>query len=240
MSPSEKPIYHRILLKLSGEALLGNQEFGIDPNTLNHISKAIGEIVKLGVEIAIVIGGGNMVRGEVWAKSGLDRVTCDQMGMLATVMNGLVLRDSFVTAGFPSTVMSPVAVQGVVETYDRRRAITYLEKKQIVVFVAGTGCPFFSTDTAASLRAIEVNADIVLKATKVDGIYSSDPKLHKDAKRFEKINYQDVIAQQLRVIDAAAICLCRDHNMPMRVFNMESHGILKRIIMGSNEGTIVS
>jgi uridylate kinase len=234
-----KPIYKRVLLKLSGEALLGNVHFGIDPNTLDTISREVGALIKLGVEVAIVIGGGNMVRGEDWAKTGLDRVTCDQMGMLATVMNGLVLRDSLVDAGFPSTVMSPVAVQGVVETYDRRRAITYLEKKQTVVFVAGTGCPFFSTDTAASLRAIEINADVLLKATKVDGIYSSDPKLHKDAKRFDRIGYQEVIAQQLNVIDAAAICLCRDNHMPIQVFKMDESGILERIVKGSKEGTIV-
>ena len=234
---SKQIVYKRVLLKLSGEALLGKKAFGIDPNTLNAISHEIAQLIKLNIKVGVVIGGGNMFRGESLAKTGLDRVTSDHIGMLATVMNGLVLRDCFVTAGLRSTVMSSLAVQGVVETYDRRKAITYLEKGQVVVFVAGTGCPFFSTDTAASLRAIEINADIVLKATKVDGIYSADPKINKQAKRFESVTYQQVIEQQLRVIDAAAICLCRDHKMPIRIFNMNEPDILKRIVMGSNEGT---
>lgn len=235
-----QPAYHRILLKLSGESLLGNLQFGVDPSTLHHITQSIGELVQLGIEVGLVIGGGNMIRGETLAKTGLDRVTCDQMGMLGTVMNGIVLRDGFISAGFTASVMSPVSIQGIVETYDRMKAMQYLAEKRVVIFVAGTGSPLFSTDTAVSLRAIETKADIVLKATKVDGIYSSDPKTNKTAKRFEKISYQDVIEKQLKVMDVASICLCRDNKMPVRVFNMDSPGILRRIVLGTSEGTLVS
>ncbi len=235
-----KPVYRRVLLKLSGEALLGNEPFGIDSKTLSHINQNIHEIVKMGAEIAIVIGGGNFFRGELLSKNGFDRVTCDQMGMLATVMNGLVLRDSFLKNGLPCHIMSSISIEGFTERYNRSLAVSYLENKAVVIFVAGTGNPLFSTDSAASLRGIEIGADVILKATKVDGVYSKDPKLHADAERFDHLTYQEVIERHLAVMDMAAISLCQDHAMPLRVFDMNSKGILKRIITGSNEGTLIS
>lgn len=232
-----KPVYHRILLKLSGESLAGDKGFGVDPVALDSIASAIRELCQLDIEIAIVIGGGNLFRGEALAKQGLDRITSDQIGMMATIMNGLVLRDRFLREGIKTHVMSAIAVRGISETYDRALAISYLKAHEVVIFVGGTGSPLFSTDSAASLRAIEIGADVVLKATKVDGVYSDDPHVNKNAKRFDRLTYQEVVERQLRVMDAAAICLCRDHNMPLRVFNMNQPGILKDIIYGSNDGT---
>lgn len=237
---ADKPIYQRVLLKLSGESLLGNHSAGIDPSVLSQISKNIAELVGLGVSVGIVIGGGNFLRGAMMAKIGFDRITCDQMGMLATVMNGLVLRDSFIQAGMRANLMSPIAVQGVVETYDRSRALGYLKNGHVVVFVGGTGAPLFSTDSAASLRSIEINADVILKATKVDGIYSDDPTTNPDAKRLDSLTYQEVIERQLRVMDLAAICLCRDHHVPIRIFNMHEPHVLKRVALGEKIGSLIS
>jgi uridylate kinase len=234
------PIYQRVLLKLSGESLLGNHSSGIDPAVLGRISENIAELIGLGISVGIVIGGGNFLRGALMAKVGFDRITCDQMGMLATVMNGLVLRDSFIQAGMRTNVMSPVAVQGVVETYDRSRALGYLKNGHVVIFVGGTGSPLFSTDSAASLRSIEMQADVILKATKVDGIYSDDPIKNPKAKHLDFLTYQEVIEQQLGVMDLAAICLCRDHHMPIRIFNMHEPHILKRVALGEKIGSLIS
>jgi len=236
----QKPIYSRILLKLSGEALLGGQAFGVDPQSFTRISQDIEEIVELGVEVGIVIGGGNLFRGEKLAQAGFDRITCDQMGMLATVMNGLILCDSFLKDEIPARVMSSIAIPGIAEGYDRKEAIAHLKDGQVVIFAGGTGNPLFSTDSAASLRGIEIGADIILKATKVDGVYSEDPEQVPNAQRFDRLSYQEVLERQLRVMDAAAICLCRDYNMPLRVFDMNKPGILKSIIMGENEGALIS
>lgn len=234
------PVYKRILLKLSGEALLGTSSFGVDPSVLNAISQSISEIVSLDVEIAVVIGGGNFFRGEELARTGFDRVTCDQMGMLATVMNGLVLRDTFTHKNIPAHVMSSIAIQGIVETYDRARAKAYLKDKHVVIFVAGLGCPMFSTDSAASLRGIEIGADVILKATNVDGVYSADPKKDANAQQFEHLTFKEAITKQLRIMDTSAMCLCQDKDVPIRVFNMNTPGLLKQIVLGSNQGTLIS
>lgn len=235
----KKAVYKRVLLKLSGEALIGQQNFGIDPAALKLICNNVKSMTDFGVEVAIVIGGGNLFRGEALAATGFDRVTCDQVGMLATVMNGLILRDSFLNAGITANLMSSIAMQGVVETYNRAQAIDYLIHKNVVIFVAGTGCPLFSTDSAASLRGIEVNADILLKATKVDGVYSSDPKIDKNASFYKTLTYQQVLEKQLRVMDAAAVVLCRDYKLPVRVFNMNKINILQDLIFGAEHGTFI-
>lgn len=232
-------VYKRVLLKLSGEALVGEQNFGIDPAVLNSICTNIKSMTDLGVQVAIVIGGGNLFRGESLAATGFDRVTCDQVGMLATVMNGLVLRDSFLNAGMPAHLMSSIAMQGVVKTYNRAQAIDYLAHNGVVIFVAGTGCPLFSTDSAASLRGLEINADVLLKATKVDGVYSCDPKTDKTATFYKKLSYQQVLEQRLKVMDAAAIALCRDYHLPVKVFNMNTPNILPEIILGKDHGTTI-
>jgi uridylate kinase len=239
MNAKSNVIFRRILLKLSGEALVNNGGFGIDQNALDNICSVVKSVTSLGVEVGIVIGGGNLFRGETLSATGFDRVTCDQVGMLATVMNGLILRDSFLNAGMPANLLSSIAMQGVVETYNRSRAVDYLTQKHVVIFAAGTGCPLFSTDSAASLRGIEIGADIILKATKVDGVYSADPKLDKNAKFYSRLTYQQVLEQQLRVMDAAAIALCRDHNMPLRIFNMNKPDILRHIVTGVDEGTLI-
>jgi len=240
MTKKSKPVFLRVLLKLSGESLLGKDKFGIGPDAIQEVTRAVSSLVQLGVEVAIVIGGGNFFRGQALAKAGLDRVTSDQMGMLATVMNGLLLRDSFVKEKVATEVMSSIAMYGVVEGYDRRKAISYLEQGKVVIFVGGTGCPFFSTDSAASLRSIEINADILLKATKVDAVYSEDPLINPKAKRFSRLSYQEVLEKQLKVMDATAISLCSENNMPVRVFDMNKVGILKDIILGADEGTLIS
>jgi uridylate kinase len=240
MGDAHKPAYRRILLKLSGEALLGQQGFGVDSKALQEIGKTIREIIGLGVEVGIVVGGGNFIRGASFSKNGFDRVASDQMGMLATVINGVALRDSFLSMNIATKVMSSISSEGIVETYDRQRAISYLKAGEVVIFVGGTGNPLFTTDSAAALRGIEVGADIVLKATKVDGVYSADPKVDSKAQYFESLSYQEAIERQLGVMDMTAICLCRDHDMLLRVFNMNKQGILKRIVMGENEGTLLT
>ena len=235
-----KAHYQRILLKLSGEALLGSEDYGIDPAIIGRIANEILEVRKAGVEVAIVIGGGNIFRGAGLAQSGIDRVTGDNMGMLATLMNSLALQDAMEKVGVDARVMSAVSAHAVCEDYIRRRATRHLEKGRVVVIAGGTGNPFFTTDTAAALRAIEVGADIVLKATKVDGVYSSDPKIDADARMYESLAYDEVIEGKLRVMDTNAIVLCRDQNMPIRVFNVFGVGNLMQIVQGEKVGTIIN
>jgi len=231
--------YKRILLKCSGEALLGNVQYGIDPSVLDRIAIDIAELVQMGVEVGLVIGGGNLFRGKELSKAGLGRVTGDHMGMLATVMNALALRDALERIDLPARIMSAIPMLGVVDPYHRRKAMTHLREGQVVIFAAGTGNPFFTTDTAACLRAIEVGADIVLKATKVDGIYSDDPVKNPDAKRYDYLTYKQVLSDNLQVMDLTAICLCQDQNMPLQVFDMAAPGALKKIVLGERIGTIV-
>jgi uridylate kinase len=232
--------YKRILLKLSGEALLGGEDYGIDPAIIHRIASEIAEVSRLGVEIAVVIGAGNIFRGAGLAQSGIDRVTADHMGMLATVMNCLALQDALESIGVDARVMSAISVHDVCEDYIRRRAVRHLEKGRVVICAGGTGNPFFTTDTAAALRAIEVGADIVLKATKVDGVYSADPVRDPSAERYERLDYDSVIASKLGIMDANAIVLCRDQQMPIRVFNVFGEGNLVRIVQGEAIGTLVS
>ena len=234
-----KAVYQRILLKLSGEALLGDEDYGIDPVIIGRIANEILEVIDTGVQVAIVIGGGNIFRGAGLAQSGIDRVTGDHMGMLATLMNSLALQDAMEKVGVDARVMSAVSVHAVCEDYIRRRATRHLEKGRVVIIAGGTGNPFFTTDTAAALRAIEVGADIVLKATKVDGIYSADPKIDEDAQMYESLSYDEVIEGKLSVMDANAIVLCRDQGMPIRVFNVFGSGNLMQIVNGEKVGTIV-
>ena len=233
------PKYKRILLKLSGEALMGEMEFGIDPNVLDRMSLEIGQLRGIGVEVGLVVGGGNLFRGAALQKTGLDRVTGDHMGMLATVMNGLALRDSLELANISTTLMSAIQMSGVVEHYDRRRSMRLLGNGDVVIFAAGTGNPFFTTDSAACLRGIEVEADAVFKATKVDGVYDSDPVLNPEAVKYNHLTYDDVLEKKLGVMDLTAICLCRDHNMPVRVFNMNQPGSLLAVTLGGKDGTII-
>lgn len=233
-------IYHRILLKLSGEALLGTEDYGIDPKMIHRIAVEIGEVTRSNIQIAVVLGGGNIFRGAGLAESGIDRVTGDNMGMLATVMNSLALQDALEGIGVDARVMSAISVHDVCEDYIRRRAIRHLEKGRVVICAGGTGNPFFTTDTAAALRAIEIGADIVLKATKVDGVYSADPALDAQAKLFDKLSYDRIIESKLGVMDANAIVLCRDQGMPIRVFNVFEEGNLGRLIKGEAIGTLVS
>lgn len=233
------PIYKRILLKLSGEALMGEHEYGIDPAVINSIAADVKELNQAGVQVAMVIGGGNIFRGVNLASEGMDRVTADHMGMLATVINALALQDAIKRQGLPVRVMSALPIHTVCEDYIRLRAIRHLEKQRVVVFAAGTGNPFFTTDTAASLRGIEIGADVVVKGTKVDGVYSSDPVKDPSAQLFEKLDYDQVIEQKLAVMDTTAIVLCRDNHIPIRVFNMTKQGALMRLVMGENEGTLV-
>ncbi|GAB4359481.1 MAG: UMP kinase [Gammaproteobacteria bacterium] len=232
--------YRRILLKLSGEALIGSAGFGIDPQVLNRLAEEVQEIAAAGVQVGIVLGGGNLFRGAGLAKAGLDRVTGDHMGMLATVMNALAMQAALVRLGLDARVMSALRMDQVCEDFSRRRAVSHLEKGRIVIFAAGTGNPFFTTDSAASLRAIEVGAELMLKATKVDGVYSADPVTDTTAERFTHLTYDEVLDRKLMVMDAAAVVLCRDHNLPLRVFNMNEPGALKRILQGADLGTLVS
>ena len=232
--------YHRILLKLSGEALLGDEEYGIDPIMIHRIAVEIGDVTRSNIQIAVVIGGGNIFRGAGLAESGIDRVTGDNMGMLATVMNSLALQDALEGIGIDARVMSAISVHDVCEDYIRRRAIRHLEKGRVVICAGGTGNPFFTTDTAAALRAIEIGADIVLKATKVDGVYSADPALDAQAELFGELSYDQVIEGKLGVMDANAIVLCRDQGMPIRVFSVFEEGNLGRLIKGEAIGTLVS
>jgi uridylate kinase len=231
--------YKRILLKYSGEALMGNAQFGIDPAVLDLIANNIAELIHMGVEVGMVIGGGNLFRGKALSEVGLGRVTGDHMGMLATVMNALALRDALERIDLPARIMSAIPMLGVVDPYHRRKAITHLRNGSAVIFAAGTGNPFFTTDTAACLRAIEVGADVVLKATKVDGIYSADPFLDKEATRYSYLTYKDILTKNLQVMDATAICLCQEHGMPLQIFNMLDPHALKKIVMGEQVGTIV-
>ncbi len=231
--------YQRILLKLSGEALMGNEVFGIDPRVLDRMALEIGQLVGIGVQVGLVIGGGNLFRGAALNKAGMDRVTGDHMGMLATVMNALAMRDALERSNIATRVMSAIPMSGVVEHYDRRSAMRYLGSGDVVIFSAGTGNPFFTTDSAACLRGIEIESDAVLKATKVDGVYSADPVTNPDATKYERLTYDEVIEKQLEVMDLTAICLARDHNMPIKVFNMNKPGALATVVVGGNEGTLI-
>lgn len=231
--------YKRILLKLSGEELSGEAGFGIDPKILDKMALEIGQLVGIGVQVGLVVGGGNLFRGQALSSAGLDRVTGDHMGMLATVMNALALRDSLERSNIASHVMSAIPIGGIVEHYDRRLAMRYLSQGDVVIFAAGTGNPFFTTDSSACLRGIEVEADIVLKATKVDGVYDKDPMKHPDAVMYERLSYDEVLDKKLGVMDLTAIVLCRDHNMPIRVFPMSKSGALLQVVVGESIGTLV-
>lgn len=235
----ESPFYKKILLKLSGEALMGDQEFGISSDVIASYAKQIKEIVDLGVEVSIVIGGGNIFRGISGAAQGVDRVTGDHMGMLATVINSLALQNSIEKLGVPTRVQTAIEMPKIAEPFIKRRAQRHLEKGRVVIFGAGTGNPYFTTDTAAALRAIEMETDVVIKATKVDGIYDKDPVKFADAKKYEKVTYNEVLAKDLKVMDATAISLCRENKLPIIVFNSLIEGNLKKVIMGENIGTTV-
>jgi uridylate kinase len=234
------PAYQRILLKLSGEALLGTQQYGIDPPVIHRLASEISDVVQMGVQIGLVIGGGNIFRGAGLAEAGMDRVTADHMGMLATVINALAMQDALERHGVIARVMSALQIHDVCEDYIRRRAVRHLEKGRVVVFAAGTGNPFFTTDTAASLRAIEIGADVLIKATKVDGIYSADPVKDPNAVRYGALSFDRVLNERLRVMDATAIVMCRDNNLPLVVFNLNNAGDLIRIVSGESLGTAVA
>ncbi len=231
--------YKRILLKLSGEALTGSESFGIDPKVLDQMALEIGQLVGIGVQVGLVVGGGNLFRGAALQTAGLDRVTGDHMGMLATVMNALALRDALERSNISTQVMSAIPMSGVVDHYDSRKAIRALGNGDVVIFAAGTGNPFFTTDSSACLRGIEVEAELVLKATKVDGVYSADPMKVSDAVKYDRLTYDEVLDKKLEVMDLTAICLCRDHNMPVRVFEMEKQGALLNIVRGGDDGTLI-
>ena len=236
-----KQKYKRVLLKISGEALEGKAGYGIDADVLESIAREIKDAISLGVEVAIVIGGGNVFRGfQATIERGMDRATADYMGMLATVLNGLALSDALERAGVFTRVQTAIEMQELAEPFIRRRAIRHLEKKRAVIFVTGTGNPYFTTDTASALRATEINADVILKATKVDGVYSKDPVKNKNAKRFTKLRYIDVIKKGLKVMDATAVTLCMENNIPIVVFNINKKGNIKRAVTGENIGTLVS
>jgi len=232
--------YRRILLKLSGEALMGDEDFGIDPKVLDRMALEIGQLVGIGLQVGLVVGGGNLFRGSALQKAGMDRVVGEHMGMLATVMNGLAMRDALVRSNIPTRLMSAIPMSGVADHYDRLKAMRYLKDGEVVIFAAGTGNPFFTTDSAACLRAIEINADLVLKATKVDGVYTDDPHKNPDAVRFDHLTYDEVLERKLGVMDLTAICLCRDQKMPVRVFNMMERGALLDLMVGGNKGTLIS
>ena len=234
-----KPAYARVLLKLSGEALMGEQAFGIDPAVATQIAKEVGEVQALGIQTAIVIGGGNLFRGLAASARGMERSTADHMGMLATVINALALQDALEQAGVTTRVVSALEMRAVAEPFIRRRALRHLEKGRVVIFAAGTGNPYFTTDTAAALRAMEMRSEVILKGTKVDGIYSADPMLDKSAKRYDSISHQQVIEQRLGVMDATAISLCMDNKLPIVVFKLLQAGNLRRVIMGDPIGTTV-
>ncbi len=233
------PSYRRILLKLSGEALMGKENYGIDPAVLGALADEVIEVARIGIQVGVVIGGGNIFRGAGLAATGMDRVTGDHMGMLATVMNCLAMQDAIEKRGMVARTMSAIKINEVCEDYIRRRAIRHLEKGRIVLFGAGTGNPFFTTDSAAALRAVEVGADLLLKATKVDGVYTADPNKDATATRYEHLSYEEVIQRNLGVMDTAAIALCRDHRMPLRIYNMTARGDLMRIMRGEPIGTLV-
>jgi uridylate kinase len=234
------PRFKRILLKLSGEALMGDGGFGIDPDTLERIASEVADIRALGVEVALVIGGGNIFRGVAGSARGMDRASADYMGMLATVMNSLALQDALERTDVSTRVLSAIAMQELCEPYIRRRAMRHLEKGRVVIFAAGTGNPYFTTDTAASLRAMEIHADVLLKATKVDGIYDKDPVKHADARRFHRVTYLEVLQQNLKVMDSTATALCRDNKLAIVVFDLHKAGNIRRVVMGESIGTLVT
>ena len=231
--------YKRILLKLSGEELMGEESFGIDPKVLDRMALEIGQLVGIGVQVGLVIGGGNLFRGAALQSAGMERVTGDHMGMLATVMNALAMRDALERTNISARIMSSIPMSGVVDHYDRRSAVQCLSGGEVVIFAAGTGNPFFTTDSAACLRGIEINADLVLKATKVDGVYSDDPMTNPDATLYSHLTYDKVLDLKLGVMDLTAICLCREHHMPLRVFRMSKPGALLNIVVGGQEGTLI-
>ncbi|BCS33865.1 uridylate kinase [Luteitalea sp. TBR-22] len=237
---SSRPAYSRVLLKLSGEALMGDQGYGVDPAVVTRIAEDVAEIRAIGVQVAIVIGGGNIFRGMAGSARGMDRATADYMGMLATVMNGLALQDGLEHHGVPTRVLTAIEMRAVAEPFIRRRAIRHLEKGRVVVFAAGTGNPYFTTDTAAALRAMEVKADVIMKATKVDGIYTADPKKDPTATRYDRITYLQVLEQGLQVMDATAISLCMDNKMPIVVLDLNARGSMRRAIMGEPVGSLVT
>jgi len=234
-----KPKYKKVLLKISGEALQGKKGYGISPEELETISQEIVDVHSLGIEVALVIGGGNIFRGVAGTKSGIDRTTGDYMGMLATVINAMALQDSLEKKNINTRVLSAIEIEQIAEPYIRRRAIRHLEKGRVVIFAGGTGNPFFTTDTAATLRALEIGADLILKATKVDGVYDKDPMKHDDAVKFEKLSYMEVLRKELKIMDATAISLCMQGNIPIIVFNLFQTGNIKNVIMGQDIGTIV-
>ncbi|EOD81099.1 uridylate kinase [Grimontia sp. AD028] len=240
MTTNPKPAYQRILLKLSGEALQGKEGFGIDPAVLDRMAQEIKELVELGVQVGLVIGGGNLFRGAGLAEAGMNRVVGDHMGMLATVMNGLAMRDALHRAYVNARVMSAIPLNGVCDSYNWAEAISQLRNGRVVIFSAGTGNPFFTTDSAACLRGIEIESDVVIKATKVDGVYTDDPAKNPDAELYSHLAYQDVLEKELKVMDLAAFTLARDHKMPIRVFNMNKPGALRRVVMGEQEGTLIN
>jgi len=240
MTNASEPIYQRILLKMSGEALMGNGQKAIDPQVLDRMAKEVGEIYELGVQVAIVVGGGNFFRGAAISEAGINRITGDHMGMLATLINALAMRDSFERSGLPVRVLSAIPMSGMVDHFNRRKAMHHLQLGRVVIFAAGTGNPLVTTDSAASLRGIEIEADIILKATQVDGVYSADPARDPNATRYDKLTYQEALSKELAVMDLAAFCQCRDYNMPLCVFNMQKEGALLRVVTGEQEGTHVT
>ena len=237
---AENPAVHRVLLKLSGEALMGDDAFGINRDTIVRMAQEVAEVTRLGVQVAVVIGGGNIFRGVAGGSVGMDRATADYMGMLATVMNALALADTMNNVGLTARVMSAISIEQVVEPYVRPKALQYLEEGKVVIFAAGTGNPFFTTDTAAALRGAEIGAEMVLKATKVDGVYSADPKKDPTATRYDKITFDEAMARNLGIMDATAFALCRDQKLPIKVFSIVKPGALKRAVLGQDEGTLVS
>ncbi|WP_298440495.1 UMP kinase [uncultured Ferrimonas sp.] len=240
MSTNPKPAYRRILLKLSGEALMGEEGFGIDSKVLDRMAQEIKELVELGVQVGLVIGGGNLFRGEGLAKAGMNRVVGDHMGMLATVMNGLAMRDALHRAYVNARLMSAIPLNGVCDNYQWAEAISLLKSGRVVIFSAGTGNPFFTTDSAACLRGVEIEADIVLKATKVDGVYTDDPVKNPEAVKYDKLSYNEVLDKELKVMDLSAFTLARDHQLPIKVFNMNEAGALRRVVMGEAIGTLIN
>ena len=236
---SKTTLYERVLIKLSGEALMGEMAYGIDPAMIDRVAKEIAEVVAMGVEVGVVIGGGNIFRGAGLAESGMNRVTGDSMGMLATVMNSLAMQDALDKIGQPAVVMSALAMPRVCEEFTQRDAIAHLENSQVVICAAGTGNPYFTTDTAGCLRAIEIKADVIMKATKVNGVFDSDPMKNPDAKRFEKLSYDDVLEKNLQVMDATAVVLCRDNKLPLRIFNLNDEGALPEALVNQSVGTEV-
>ncbi|MGH6610649.1 MAG: UMP kinase [Burkholderiaceae bacterium] len=239
MDADRAPAFKRVLLKLSGEALMGDDAFGINRATVEAMVADIGEVVRLGVEVAVVIGGGNIFRGVALGAEGMDRATADYMGMMATIMNAMALQDAMRRAGIEARVQSALNIEAVVEPYIRPKALRYLEEGKVVIFAAGTGNPFFTTDTAAALRGAEIGAQIMLKATKVDGVYSADPKKDRAATRYATISFDDALNRKLQIMDATAFALCRDQKLPIKVFNIGKRGALKRVVLGEDEGTLV-